>query len=164
MTATHHEHSEGNPDQHAGGPAAEPFSEELHPTHKHDHDPGHDNSPEAVRKEVRKYMYVFGSLIVLTGITVFISYLPLPTWQAIALGLLVATIKGSLVAAFFMHLLSERKLIYAVLVVTVLFFGLMIWGPLHQRENAEKVWPGHDVNASQPAAKTPPEPQAGAGH
>ena len=162
MTA-HHEHSEGNPDQHAGGPPREPLSELDHPTHKHDHDPAHDNSPEAVRKEVRKYLMVFGMLMVLTVITVGISYLELPTWQAIALGLLVATVKGSLVAAFFMHLLSERKLIYAVLVLTVFFFGVMIWGPWHQRTNAEKVWPGYDLNASQPAPKTPTEPR-GSGH
>ena len=162
MTA-HHEHSEGNPDQHAGGPPREPLSEVDHPTHQHDHDPAHDNSPEAVRKEVRRYLMVFGALAVLTVITVFISYLPLPTWQAIVLGLLVATVKASLVAAFFMHLLSERKLIYAVLVLTVFFFGVMIWGPWHQRTNAEKVWPGYDLNASQPAPKTPTEPR-GSGH
>ncbi len=162
MTA-HHEHSEGNPDQHAGGPPREPLGEHEHPTHQHDHDPAHDNSPEAVRREIRRYLMVFGALAVLTVITVFISYLPLPTWQAIVLGLLVATVKASLVAAFFMHLLSERKLIYAVLVLTVFFFGVMIWGPWHQRTNAEKVWPGYDLNASQPAPKTPTEPR-GSGH
>ena len=32
--------------------------------------------------------------------------------------LLVATIKGSLVACYFMHLISEKKLIYAVLALT----------------------------------------------
>jgi cytochrome c oxidase subunit 4 len=162
MTATHHDHSEGNPDQHAGGPPREPLSELEHPTHHHDH--GHDNSPEAVRKEVRRYVMVLLSLLALTGVTVAISYLHLPTWQAIALGLLVATIKGSLVAAFFMHLVSERKLIYAVLILTVFFFSVMIWGPWHQRNNAKKVWPGYDLNASQPAPKTPTEPKSGSGH
>ena len=164
MTATHHDHSEGNPDQHAGGPAREPLGELEHPTHHHEHDPAHDNSPEAVRKEVRRYIAVLVSLLVLTGITVAISYLHLPTWQAIALGLFVATVKGSLVAAFFMHLLSEKKLIYAVLILTVFFFGVMLWGPWHQRNNAEKVWPGYDLNASQPAPKTPTEPKQGSGH
>ena len=154
MTTIHHDHSEGNPDQHAGGPAIEPLSEEAHPTHGSDHDPAHHNDPEHVRQEIRKYLYVFGALAVLTIITVAISYLDLPMWQAVVLALVVATIKGTLVAAFFMHLLSERKLIYAVLVMTVFFFGLMIWGPWHQRENAQKVWPGHDVNASQPAPTT----------
>lgn len=159
-TAIPHEHSPGNPDQHAGGPPREPLSESEHPTHKGDHDPAHHNDPEHVRAEIRKYLMVFGALAVLTIITVAISQLHLPTTQAIILALVVATVKGSLVAAFFMHLLSERKLIYAVLVLTVFFFGMMLWGPWHQRTNAEKVWPGYDLNASQPAPKTPAEPQA----
>jgi cytochrome c oxidase subunit 4 len=134
-----------------------------HAAHDDHHALGHDNSPEAIKKEVRKYLIVLGCLAALTLITVWISYFHLPTWQAVTLALIVATIKASLVAAFFMHLISERKLIYAVLVITVFFFGMMIWGPWHQRENAEKVWPGHDVNASQPAPKTPTEPH-GSGH
>jgi cytochrome c oxidase subunit 4 len=41
--------------------------------------------------------------------------------------LFIATIKGSLVACYFMHLISEKKLIYAVLVITVIkFVALMI--------------------------------------
>lgn len=165
-TAIPHEHSEGNPHQHAGGPPKERFAEDEHPTHHHDHDPAHDNSPEAIRKEIRKYMMVFGALAVLTIITVAISRLHLPMWQAIALGLAVATVKGTLVAAFFMHLLSERKLIYAVLVLTVFFFGMMIWGPWHHRNNAADVWPGYDVNASTPSPATPAEAHGtqGSGH
>ncbi|HEX2120065.1 MAG TPA: cytochrome C oxidase subunit IV family protein [Thermoanaerobaculia bacterium] len=135
-----------------------------HVAHEHEHhDHGHDNSPEAIRKEIRKYLYVFGGLAILTIITVAISQLHLPTWQAVVLALAVATVKGSLVAAFFMHLVTERKLIYAVLLLTVFFFGVLMWGPWHHRDNAEKVWPGYDVNASKPAPKTPTEPQ-GSGH
>ncbi len=136
-----------------------------HVAHEHEHhDHGHDNSPEAVRKEIRKYLYVFGALAILTIITVAISQLHLPTWQAIILALAVATVKGSLVAAFFMHLVTERKLIYAVLVLRVFFFGLLLWGPWHHRDNAEKVWPGYDVNASKPAPKAPTETGSGSGH
>jgi caa(3)-type oxidase subunit IV len=40
----------------------------------------------------------------------------------IAIALTVATIKGSLVACYFMHLISEKKLILWVLVLTVVFF------------------------------------------
>ena len=162
-TALPHDHSHGNPDQHAGGPAVEPFDESAHPTHKHDHDPAHDNSPEAVRQEIRRYLMVFGGLAVLTIITVAISQLHLPTWQAITLALVVATIKGSLVAAFFMHLISERKLIYAVLVMTVFFFGLMLWGPSHQRTNAEKSWPGYDLSARKAAEQKANAPHGDAG-
>ena len=49
---------------------------------------------------------------------------------ALGLALLVATIKGSLVACYFMHLLSERKLIYAVLLITVAFFMVLLFLPL----------------------------------
>ena len=134
-----------------------------HADHGTIHD-GHDNSPEAIKKEIRRYLMVLGALGILTLITVGISSLELPTWQAIALGLAVATIKGSLVAAVFMHLISERKLVYSVLVITVIFFAVLLWGPWHHRNNAQNSWPGYDLNASQPAPKTPTEPKAGAGH
>lgn len=162
-SAIPHEHSPGNPDQHAGGPAQERFSEAEHPTHKSDHDPAHHNDPEHVRQEIRRYLIVFGALAVLTIVTVAISQLHLPTREAILLALVVATIKGSLVAAFFMHLLSERKLIYAVLVLTVFFFGMMLWGPWHHRHNAAESWPGYDLNAKKPAAAAPAQPH-GSGH
>jgi cytochrome c oxidase subunit 4 len=39
----------------------------------------------------------------------------------------IATIKGSLVACYFMHLISEKKLIFTVLILTVIFFlGLLL--------------------------------------
>ncbi|HEX6159177.1 MAG TPA: cytochrome C oxidase subunit IV family protein [Thermoanaerobaculia bacterium] len=136
---------------------AEHHAEHDHPS---DHHHDHHNDPESIRKEVRRYLYVLGALAVLTVITVGVSYLKLPTWQAVALALVIASIKGSLVAAFFMHLLSERRLIYGVLILTVFFFGMMMWGPWHHRDNAEKVWPGYDVNASRPDAPAPTDKPA----
>ena len=119
---------------------------------------GHDDSPEAIRKEMRKYLIVLGCLALLTGVTVWIAHFHLPTWQAVTLALIVASIKGTLVAAFFMHLISERKLIYAVLVVTIFFFGMMIWGPLSHHDNAEHQWPGYDTHAhDKPAPEHAPE-------
>ena len=49
--------------------------------------------------------------------------------------LLVATIKGSLVACYFMHLVSEKKLIYAVLVLTVVFFIALLALPAVTHSN-----------------------------
>lgn len=89
----------------------------------HDHDIDID-------KHVRTYLIVFASLLVLTIVTVGISYLHLPVLPAIGLALLVALIKGSLVACYFMHLISERRLIYAVLLLTVLFFFFVLLGPM----------------------------------
>jgi cytochrome c oxidase subunit 4 len=56
----------------------------------------------------------------LTIVTVAISRVHLPLPAAVAVALLVATVKGTLVACYFMHLISEKKLIYVVLALTVL--------------------------------------------
>ena len=79
-----------------------------------------------IDRHVKIYITVFVALMVLTIVTVAIAYLHLPTPIAVALALLVATVKGSLVACYFMHLISEKKLIYAVLVLTVVFFAALL--------------------------------------
>jgi cytochrome c oxidase subunit 4 len=81
---------------------------------------------EDIRKHVRIYIVVFVSLAVLTVVTVAVSYLDHSMAVGITVALLIAAIKGSLVACYFMHLISEKKLIYSILVLTVVFFiGLM---------------------------------------
>ncbi len=75
-----------------------------------------------IDRQVRIYITVFVALMALTIITVAVSYLDLPPAMAIAVALLVATVKGSLVACYFMHLISEKRLIYAVLAITASTF------------------------------------------
>ena len=75
-----------------------------------------------IDKHVRVYITVFVALMVLTVVTVAVSYLHLSTPMAVTVALFVATVKGTLVACYFMHLISEKKLIYAVLALTVVFF------------------------------------------
>jgi cytochrome c oxidase subunit 4 len=82
-----------------------------------------------LHKHVRAYILVFVSLMVLTLVTVAVSYLHLPVGQAIAVALLIATVKGSLVACYFMHLISEKKLILWVLALTVVFFFVLLLVP-----------------------------------
>jgi cytochrome c oxidase subunit IV len=83
-----------------------------------------------IDKHVRVYITVFVALMALTIITVGVSYLHLPVRIAVTVALLVATIKGSLVACYFMHLISEKKLIYAVLLLTAVFFVALIALPV----------------------------------
>ena len=45
----------------------------------------------------------------------------------ITVALFIATVKASLVAGFFMHLISEKKAIYAILMTTVFFFAGMMY-------------------------------------
>ena len=81
---------------------------------------------------VRTYILVFVALMALTVVTVAVSYLHLPVHQAVAVALLIALVKGSLVAAFFMHLISERKAIYGILALTVIFFMALMFLPVAQ--------------------------------
>lgn len=85
---------------------------------------------EAVRRHTRVYFVVFAALAVLTVVTVWVSYLQLTPVLAITVALIIATIKGALVAAYFMHLISERKAIYAVLLLTLVFFLVLLFMPL----------------------------------
>ena len=79
-----------------------------------------------IDKQVRIYISVFVALMALTIVTVAISRFHLPLPLAVSVALLVAVIKGSLVACYFMHLISEKKLIYAVLALTAAFFAALL--------------------------------------
>jgi cytochrome c oxidase subunit IV len=81
---------------------------------------------EEIQKHVRVYLTVFAALAALTVITVSVSYLHLPTHTAILVALAIALVKGSLVAAFFMHLISERQVIYWILILCVVFFATLM--------------------------------------
>ncbi len=83
-----------------------------------------------VDKHVRSYIGVLLALLALTVLTVYAWYLQLPKVLGTVVGLIIACVKGSLVAMFFMHLIDERKLIYWVLVFTVVFFIALLLLPL----------------------------------
>ncbi len=83
------------------------------------------HSVDEVKKHVRVYLMVFGALAVLTVVTVAVGYLHLPIGPALAVALVIALVKGGLVASYFMHLVSERKVIYWVLILTGVFLVCM---------------------------------------
>ena len=94
------------------------------------HGAGDAHGAEEIAKHVKTYVMVFIALVCLTAVTVGISYVHLGSkWMNIAVALVIASIKASLVAAFFMHLISEKKVIFAVLALTVLFFLFVIFIP-----------------------------------
>jgi len=102
-----------------------------------DHATAHTADDHAVDidRHVRVYITVFVALLVLTLITVAVSYLDLSVPMAVTVALLVAIIKGSLVACYFMHLISEKKLIYAVMALTVVFFVALLALPVITHSN-----------------------------
>jgi cytochrome c oxidase subunit 4 len=98
------------------------------------HVPAHENaydheSPEAIKRQVKVYIMIFAALMVLTLVTVEVSNLHLSTPLAILVAMMIAAIKGSMVAAYFMHLISEKKAIYGILILTVAFFIVLMAMP-----------------------------------
>lgn len=89
-----------------------------------------DDHAADIDKHVRTYLIVFAALIVLTVVTVAVAGLHLSVPLAIALGLFIATIKGSLVACYFMHLISEKKFILWILLLTMFFFVVLVLVPV----------------------------------
>ena len=89
----------------------------------HDGHDGHD-----VAKHVRGYLIVGATLLTFTAITVFLSYVNFGTQKAnVAVALVVATFKAGLVAAIFMHLSSEKRAIYRILIFTAFFVLGLFW-------------------------------------
>ena len=90
-----------------------------------------------IEKHVRGYLIIGAALILGTLITVVAAQIDLGNHHVnIAVGLLIATVKASLVALYFMHLISEKTAIYMFLSVTVFFFaGLVVL----------TLWASHDL-------------------
>jgi caa(3)-type oxidase subunit IV len=84
----------------------------------------------AVKKSVRRYFMIGAALFVFTAITVGANLVHLAVPLAITVALIIAATKGSMVAAVFMHLNHERAWIYGALLLTVVFFAVLMFVPL----------------------------------
>ena len=93
------------------------------------------DTPEAVRKSIRTYLFVGAVLFLGTIITVLVATVPaldighhgFDVWDAI-LGLAIASTKAALVAFIFMHLNHEKKAVYWIfgsgLIFVIALFAL----------------------------------------
>jgi len=88
------------------------------------------SDPESVRKSIRLYLTIGVSLLVFTAVTVAANRFHFVVPIAIAVALVIAIIKGSMVASVFMHLNNEQRWIYGALVLTVFFFIVLMCLPL----------------------------------
>jgi len=110
------------------------------------------SDPESIKKSVRSYLTVFGLLMMFTIITVAVSRFHFGVPIAITVALVIASIKGSMVAGVFMHLSYERKWIYGALVLTVAFFIVLMSVPLFtQMDNI-----GTPIGTANPSHAEPP--------
>ncbi len=70
------------------------------------------------------YGLIFGALMVLTVVTVGVSRLDLGTVGNTLLAVAIASVKGLLVAMYFMHLKFERRYFVLAIVLPPFFFAL----------------------------------------
>ena len=84
----------------------------------------------AIKKSVRSYFTVLAMLMVFTVITVAASRFHFAVPVAVTVALVIAGMKGSMVASVFMHLSHERKWIYGALILTVVGFIVLMTVPL----------------------------------
>jgi len=91
-------------------------------------------SEKNMAHHISNYRNVFIYLLIGTALTVGASYLEFNVHDSIAgaifIGLIIASIKGYLVAANFMHLNSERKIIHWILLLTVFFLIILLFIPV----------------------------------
>ena len=86
-----------------------------------------DNFVKHTHQQVKTYSIIFAALLVLTVITVLLSKVQLPVALGVLLALIVAGIKGTLVAGIFMHMFSEKlSAVNIVLIFSAIFFLVMI--------------------------------------
>ena len=77
----------------------------------------------------KKYITVWALLLLLTLVTLLMSYVRLGVFNAVV-ALLIASVKASLVALFFMHLKDERELVWGFALFPLAFLMLIIFGTL----------------------------------
>jgi caa(3)-type oxidase subunit IV len=73
----------------------------------------------------KAYVGVWMTLIILTAVTVWVSYHNYGTWN-IAVAMLVATIKASLVCLYFMHLRYDNRVNQVVFVASFVFLAIFV--------------------------------------
>ena len=84
-------------------------------------------SENNIKKEVHGYLVTFISMVALAFIIVGISYLHLSWIAAAVLTISVALVEAAIAACYLMHLIAEKKAIYFVLILAVIFFlGLLL--------------------------------------
>ena len=97
-----------------------------------------------ISRDVKKYLYVFLALAILTAVTVGVSRVDLGITGGIVVALIVAAVKGSLVALYFMHLNHEKKSIYQLLGLTVVCFLILVFIALGATRNKHPYYNDED--------------------
>jgi cytochrome c oxidase subunit 4 len=71
------------------------------------------------------YIKVWLALLLLTGLTIWVSSLELYRWHVFT-AMLIATVKVSLVILYFMHVRFENKLIWTMILVALITYAIFV--------------------------------------
>ncbi len=77
-----------------------------------------------------RYLVVWAALTALTALTWGLSTIHIPGFGGVAVALAIATVKGTLVALFFMHLWDQPGPNRLVLITSLVFVALLVTLPL----------------------------------
>ncbi|HOL72687.1 MAG TPA: cytochrome C oxidase subunit IV family protein [Bryobacteraceae bacterium] len=118
-------------------------------------------STEAHASAAKTYGKVLGALIALTIITVLAAGVDFGAANVV-IALAIATLKASLVALFFMHLLHEKAINAIIFVSGLIFLGVFLALTMLDVVVArEPIRPSIPARATAPAAAAPAQPAAG---
>jgi cytochrome c oxidase subunit 4 len=110
--------------------------------HAHGHGHADDGAVHVHIAPARFYWGIFGALVLLTIATVKVSYYDLGAANTIV-AMLIATMKGSLVAAFFMHLRHDKLFNTLSFLSAFLFLAIFILLTYDDLGNRAKVEPDY---------------------
>jgi cytochrome c oxidase subunit 4 len=119
-----------------------------HIAHAHD---DHD------KKAPKVYALILGSLLILTFITVSASYINFGSPMVnVGIAMTIATIKATLVALFFMHLLHDKPVNSIILVSSFIFLGIFLGSCYTDWASRDAIEPANKKVLPKPAPATAP--------
>lgn len=99
-----------------------PITNTLDPTHAAH---AHGTTHHGPKKPVRVYLLTLTTLLILTAITVLVAQFDLGAANVFA-AIAIATVKATIVALFFMHLLHDRPMNSIILCTALVMLGLLL--------------------------------------
>ncbi len=88
---------------------------------------------------LKVYFAVGAALFVLTAITVGVSFIQFGAFNMV-IALLIAAVKATLVALFFMHLFYDNKFFGAILSISLLFVAVFIILTMYDTEKRAAIY------------------------
>ena len=97
----------------------------LENTHAAAHGSEEAHEHHGPKNPVRLYTVILTCLLILTGVTVLVAQFDLGEWN-VFVAMFIATIKASLVALFFMHLLHDKGMNAIIFCTALMFLALFL--------------------------------------